>query len=247
MLIDALADDHDAQAMRRHIENDLGATVRLIVMTHGMNDHMAGLRLFPAAHILAHRYFMHTYLSQRQRSAVDDAAFVAPTIEYSGELRFRWGRHELRLFHNPGKNMSDTVVDVPASDLVFCGDALVGNIAYIGSSAPVLIDGALGRLQNLGRARVVPGHIGLLGGDAFGNARTYLHRLGEQVRALGNVSPESLQTISVESCLADGLSPRPFERKWHGRNLEVIAERRVFAVSPVRIAPGVPFFAGAFA
>lgn len=243
LLIDSLAGDADADAMRYHIETDLGARVRLIVMTHYMNDHMAGLRLFPQAEILAHRYFMHTFLSQRQRSGDDDAAFVAPTIEYADELSFRWGRHALQLFHNPGKNMSDTVIDLPENDLVFCGDALVGHIAYIGSAAPTMIDRALERLQRMGRGCVVPGHIGLLGGEAFANARTYLRRLGEAVRALGDravgdPSPDALAAITVESCLAEGRSASPFEREWHGRNLEIIAERRVFAV-PTLAEPGV--------
>jgi cyclase len=233
LLIDSLASQADAQAMRRHIEVELGTKVRLIVMTHYMSDHMAGLRLFPDAQILAHQLYMHTYLSQRGRSAADDEAFVAPTIEYADQLSFHWGRHALQLFHNPGKNMSDTVIDVPGIDLVFCGDALVGRTAYIGSSAPLLIDRALARLQQLGRSRVVPGHIGLLSGEAFAHARAYLRRLGEEVRALGDPSREAIYSITIESCLADGLNAQAFEREWHARNLELVAERRLFAVPPM--------------
>jgi cyclase len=227
LLVDALANVDEAGWIRRHVEQSLGATVRMIVMTHYMSDHMAGLHLFPAADVLAHRHFMQTYLSQKQRSAADDTLFVTPTIEFSDTLSFRWGRHRLHLFHNPGKTMSDTVVDVPDCDLVLCGDALVGNIAYIGSAAPSQIDTALCRLQELGRSRVIPGHIGLLDGHAFAHARQYLRRLREHAV---KDSPEALRLLPVEACLADGVVPCAFEREWHARNLDVVVERRVFAV-----------------
>jgi cyclase len=238
LLVDALANVDEAEWMRRHVEQSLGATVRMVIMTHYMSDHMAGLHLFPAADVLAHRHFMQTYLSQRQRSAADDSLFVTPTVEFSDRLSFNWGRHRIDLFHNPGKTMSDTVVDVPDSDLVLCGDALVGNIAYIGSAAPSQIDTALTRLQNLGRSRVIPGHIGLLDGRAFAHARQYLRRLREHAV---NDSSEELRVLPVEACLADGLEPCPFEPEWHARNLEIVAERRVFAVPSQGAVPAQVF------
>jgi glyoxylase-like metal-dependent hydrolase (beta-lactamase superfamily II) len=236
LLVDTLASDADAAAMRRYIRDQLRARVRRIVMTHYMNDHMAGLRLYPDAEIVAQRYFMHTYLSQRERSVADDDAFVAPTTTFSDSLAFRWGRRDLRLFHNPGKNMCDAVVDVPDAGLVLCGDALVGHIAYLGTGAPELIDDALARLQRLGRGRVVPGHIGLLDGEAFAHARHYLRRLRAHTADSRHASPASLAALPIEACLAEGLAPRPFEREWHGRNLAVIGERHVFAL-PVTPAP----------
>ncbi|HEV7778920.1 MAG TPA: MBL fold metallo-hydrolase [Luteibacter sp.] len=228
LLIDALASDTDAEWMRAHIERELDARVRLIVMTHYMSDHMAALCLFPDAQILAHRYYMHTYLSQRQRSVKDDARFIVPTTTFSHRIAFDWGRHTLRILHNPGKTLCATAIDVPDCDLLLCGDALVGNTAYIGSSAPGMLDTALENLGNLRRSRVVPGHIGMLGGDAFANARHYLARLGELSQGCDDTA--ALHRIRIQDCLAPGLCPVPFEEEWHGRNLDVIAERRVFAV-----------------
>lgn len=236
LLVDTLASEVDAAAMQRYIRDELGASVRRIVMSHYMNDHMAGLRLFPEAEIVAQRYFMHTYLSQRERSAADDDAFVAPTVTFSHTLAFRWGRREMCLFHNPGKNMCDTVIDVADADLVLCGDALVGHIAYLGTAAPELIDGALARLQGLGRGRVVPGHMGLLDGQAFAHARHYLRRLREHASDSRGVAPAALRTLPIEACLAEGLAPRPFEREWHDHNLAIISERHVFALSGSRSA-----------
>ncbi|WP_250622872.1 MBL fold metallo-hydrolase [Pinirhizobacter soli] len=228
LLIDALGSDADAQWMQAYIEGNLLAAVKMIVMTHYMSDHMAGLRLFPGAQILAHRDYLYTYLSQRHRTQDDDASYVAPTATYSQELNFTWGAREIRLFHNPGKTFCATAIDVPRCDLVFCGDALVGNIAYIGSSAPSLIDNGLAILERLHRGRIVPGHIGVLGGGAFSHARIYLKRLGDRVRACRDA--DAIANIQIEECLAPGVQPVPFEVEWHGRNLGVIAERRVFSV-----------------
>ena len=228
LLIDALGSDADAQWMRAYIEGNLRATVKMIVMTHYMSDHMAALRLFPGTQILAHRDYLYTYLSQRHRTQDDDARYVSPTATYSQELNLSWGARDIRLFHNPGKTFCATAIDVPQCDLVFCGDALVGNIAYIGSSAPSLLDNGLANLERLHRSRIVPGHIGMLGGGAFCHARIYLKRLGARVRACRDA--DAIARIQIEECLAPGVTPVPFEVEWHGRNLGVVAERRVFSV-----------------
>jgi cyclase len=223
LLVDALASRADAEEMRRHLEEELGTKVRVIVATHYMNDHMAGLRLFPGAQIIAQRYFMHTFLSQRGRSAGDDEDFVAPTTVFGDTLTLCFGRHTLNLFHNPGHTMSTIGIDVLGHDLLFSGDNVLGNIAYVSSSAPALIAGAIDRLRRMGRGRIVPGHIGVLPGEAPQNALHYLGRLRERVLA----DPDGIRGIGIEDCLAAGVAPTPFEREWHGKNLDVILERRL--------------------
>jgi glyoxylase-like metal-dependent hydrolase (beta-lactamase superfamily II) len=234
LLVDALGSRTDAARMRDYLELVLGKTVRAIVVTHYMSDHIAGLKLFPQAEIVAHRYFMHTYLSQRQRSAEDDDSFVAPTSVIDGSLGLRWGRHALELFHNPGKTLCMLCVDVPGCDLLFASDNLVGNIVYLSSGAPQLIDSSLERLQRRRRGRVVGGHIGLLPGEAIASARHYLARLRDRVRQAGGGSA-AVRAISIQDCVAPTVEPVPFEREWHERNLEVVLERRPFAVEG---APG---------
>ena len=230
LLVDALASAADAQRMRAHIETTLGASVRLIVMTHAMSDHMSGLHLFPDAHVLAHAFHDFTFLSQRERSIEDEREFVRPTIEIQGEVMFAWGRNRLRVFHNPGKTMCALAVDVPDRDLVVCGDAIVGNIAYLSSSAPDLIDRAIQSLQRLGRSRVIPGHIGPQDASALGNARSYLRELGRCVGAKrdAHCGTDSIFGIAIETCLAEGVTPTPFEREWHARNLDRIVERGLY-------------------
>ena len=232
LLVDALASRADAEWMRDDLERRWGKTVRTVVVTHYMNDHMAALRLFPKAQIVAHRYFMHTFLSQRGRSAQDDEDFVAPTTLLGDALSLSWGRHRLELFHNPGKTLCTVCIDVPGCDLVFSSDNVVGNIVYLSSGAPEVIEGAIERLQRLHRSRVVPGHIGILPGEALANARHYLRQLRRHVKRAfsGPGSAEAVSAIAIEDCIAPGVTPLPFEREWHARNLEVVLERRLFTL-----------------
>jgi cyclase len=234
LLVDALADRVDAEAMRAHLEGELGKRVRLILMTHYMSDHMSALGLFPTARIAAHRHYAHTFLSQRGRSAQEEQEFVPPSIELAGDLSFDWGRHRLQVFHNPGKTPCMLNVDVPDADLVIASDNLVGNTAYLSYTAPELLDAGLLRLQQLGRSRVIPGHMGVLPGVVVGNARHYLKQLGERVLALRRQGrADHIRAILIEDCLATGVTPTPFEREWHDINLNMVLERGVFA-SPGR-------------
>ena len=237
LLVDALADQVDAEAMRARLEGELGKRVRMILMTHYMSDHMAGLGLFPGARIAAHRHYAHTFLSQRGRSAQEEREFVAPSIELAGDISLQWGRHRLQVFHNPGKTPCTLNVDVPDADLVIASDNLVGNTTYLSYTAPELLDAGLVRLQQLGRSRVIPGHMGVLPGAAVGNARHYLKRLGERVLAARRQGgTDGIRAIPIEDCLAAGVTPTPFEREWHDINLNVVLERGVF-MSPGRHVP----------
>ncbi|HET7175374.1 MAG TPA: MBL fold metallo-hydrolase [Gammaproteobacteria bacterium] len=228
-LVDALGGAADAEAMRAHLEGRLGLRVLIILMTHYMSDHMAALRLFPRARVAAHRLYAQTFFSQRDLSAEDERAFVLPSIELGGESAFDWGRHRLKVFPNEGKTPCTLNVDVPAADLVLCSDNLVGNTAYLSSSTPELLDVGLRRLQQLGRSRVVPGHMDAMPGETLAHARHYLVRLREEVAGARRSGPaENIRGITIERCLAAGVTPTPFEHEWHGRNLELIVERGLF-------------------
>lgn len=233
LLVDALAGLEDAEAMRVHLEGRLGLRVRFILMTHYMSDHMAALRRFPQARIAAHCASAQTFHSQRDLNAEDEQAFVPPSIELGGDIAFDWGRHRLAVFHNPGKTRCMLNVDVAAADLVLCGDNLVGNTAYLSSTTPERLDAGLARLERLGRGRIIPGHMGVLPGEAPANARRYLARLQQEVVAarMRMDAACAIRAITIESCLAAGVVPTPFEREWHGRNLDLILEQGTFPLS----------------
>lgn len=234
LLVDALADDQDARELQRVLEDGGRRAVRAIVMTHYMSDHLAGLRLFPNARVVAHRYYIHTYLAQRGRDDDADAHFVPASVTFDASLEFAWGGRRLKLLHNPGKTLCALAVDVPDSDLVLCGDAVVGNTVYFSASAaPEMIGESLLRLQSLGRATVVPGHVGAFASAVLGNARHYLLTIGARVQDLrrqyeGAQLESSLRALRIEDCLAPQALASDFEREWHGHNLERIIERRLF-------------------
>jgi cyclase len=238
LLIDSLASPKDAEWMQRCLVTEMGKTVHTIIATHYMSDHMAGMRLYPKAQIIAQRFFRHTFESQRNRSAQDYQDYLSPTTVFGDTLSLQWGRHALRLFHNPGKTMCSVNVDAPSCDAVFAGDNIVGNIIYLSRSSPDLIDQAIARLQRLQRGRVIGGHMGMFDRVSLSHARHYLRRLREVTLNVYSTHPDELdpnaiRSIAIESCLAPEVVPSTFEREWHGHNLDVLLEQGTFKLDAV--------------
>lgn len=231
LLVDALASEDDARWMRHVLCGQLGKTVRVIAVTHYMSDHLAALPLFPEAMVVAHRNHRHAFLSQNQRV---DAVYRDPEVVFDSTLRIRWGRHELRLLHNPGKTMDHLSVDVPSADLACAGDNIVGRIVYLSRADPRQIRTAIGRIRQFGRGTVVGGHIGRFPGDVLDHALHYLERLEATVVGIRLDAPHEadarIAAIGIEDCVAPGVSPVAFEREWHQRNLEAIVAQSVFAL-----------------
>lgn len=230
LLVDSLSSVEDAKWMRSVLCEDLGKTVRAIAATHYMSDHMAGLSLFPDALTLAHRHHRHTFLSQNRRA---DDFYREPKLVFDSAMTLRWGVHELRFVHNPGKTMDHVSVDVPTADLVCVGDNIVGNIVYLSKADPALIRAAIGRIRQFGRSTVIGGHLGRFPTTVLDNAIHYLDRLRDQVirirnEAAGQDIERRLAAIAIEACLAPQVEPTAFERDWHQRNLEVIVAQSVF-------------------
>jgi cyclase len=223
---------NDAHGLRSVLCEGMGKTVRAIAATHFMSDHIAGMRLFPDALTIAHRNHRHTFLSQNRRV---DAFYREPKVVFESAMRIRWGQHELRLLHNPGKTMDHVSVDVPTADLVCAGDNIVGNIVYLSKADPAQIRAAIGRMRQFGRSTVIGGHMGRFSAIVLDNAIHYLDRLREAVvRIRTDATPqeadERIASLSIESCLAPQVEPSAFEREWHRRNLEAIVAQSVFTL-----------------
>lgn len=232
LLVDALASMDDALGLRRVLCEEMGKTVRMIATTHFMSDHVAGLPLFPDALVVSHRNYRHTFLVQNQRA---DAFYREPQVVFDSTLRIRWGQHELRFIHNPGKTMDHLSVDVPTADLVCAGDNIVGNIVYLSKADPVQIRTAIGRIRQFGRGTVVGGHMGRFPAAVLDNAIHYLDRLRAAVlRIRVGTSPaeadDRIAGIRIEDCLAPQVEPVAFEREWHQRNLDAIAAQSIFSL-----------------
>src|SRR3546814_13009994 len=116
----------------------MGKTVRVVAATHFMSDHIAGMSLFPDALTIAHRHYRHTSLSQNRRV---DEFYREPQVVFDSAMPIRWGQHELRFLHNPGKTSDNVSVDVPPADMICAADNLVGNSVYLPQSPPALITG----------------------------------------------------------------------------------------------------------
>lgn len=233
LLVDAMASHADAEELKNFIEKGLKKQVRFIICTHYFSDHMAALKLFPQAQIIAHKNYMHTFTSEKYRTAEEAAHFVEPTIQISDGLVMKWGKYTLDIFHNPGHNMSTINIDVPEADLLMIGDTVVGNLVYLLYSTPEMFIPALKRAQRRNRSRLITSHQSIRSGKAIDNALFYVDRLQENVRAArrSSANREAILTIAIESCLPAGVEGTNFERISHQRNLESIIERGLFATA----------------
>lgn len=229
LLVDGMASQSDAEELRERIEGGLKKRVRFIIATHYFSDHLAALKLFPDAEVIAHRNYLHTFTTERHRTREEEANFVEPTMLVGDSLLMRWGRHTLDVFHNPGHTMSTLSIEVPEADLLMTGDTVVGNIVYIAYTAPEMLRHALRRLQRRGRGRLISSHMGLREGRAVEHALGYLDRLEANARAAwqADESGDAVLKIPLHECLHPGLKPSSFEELFHGRNLESIVGRRL--------------------
>ena len=232
LLIDSLASEEDARWLGNVLCDEMGKAVRAVAATHFMSDHIAGMSLFPNALTIAHRHYRHTFLSQNRRV---DALYREPQLLFDSTMTLRWGQHELRFVHNPGKTMDHVSVDVPTADLVCAGDNIVGNIVYLSKSDPALIRTAIGRIRQFGRSTVIGGHMGRFSAVTLDNAIHYLDRLRETVVSIRSTdTPQDVDrqiaSISIEACLAPRVEPAAFEREWHRNNLEIIVAQSIFAL-----------------
>lgn len=230
LLVDGMASRADAEQLRERIEVGLGKRVRFIVATHYFSDHLAALKLFPAAEIIAHQNYLHTFTTEKFRTEEEAANFVEPTMLVSDSLVMRWGRHTLEIFHNPGHTMSTLSIEVPEADLLLAGDNLVGNIAYIAYSTPDMARRALRRLSRRGRSRLLSSHSGVRESRALDDAILYLERLETNARSAwrAGAGSDPVLQIPIDKCLRPDLKASPYEELYHRRNLESIVDRRLF-------------------
>lgn len=231
LLVDALGSRADAEKLQKFIETDLQKEVRFIVCTHFFSDHLAALKLFPRARVIAHKDYMDTFGSELYRSEEEISHFREPDILISNELQIRWGSHTLDIFHSPGHTASTLGIDVKNSDLLMVGDNLVGNIVYVTYSTPERLGVALERLKAKGRSRLISSHGDVRNTSAISNAQFYLQSLRDRtIEARSSVEGEqSLLHAPLESCLPTGVEAAGFEKIFHARNLKTILERNLFA------------------
>ena len=230
LLVDAMGSKADAEKLREFVERELKKKVAFIVSTHFFSDHMAALKLFPQARVIAHKDYLDTFNSELYRSEEEAAHFREPDILISEEMQIRWGKHTLDIFHNPGHTPSTLALDVKSADLLMVGDTLVGNIVYLTYSTPERFVRALEKLEARARSHVLSSHGEVRSSAAIGNARFYLKSLAERTREArrSSVGEKWLLDAPLETFLPAGIEATAFERKFHSRNLNTIMERNLF-------------------
>jgi glyoxylase-like metal-dependent hydrolase (beta-lactamase superfamily II) len=221
----------DAEKLREFVETELKKQVRFIICTHFFSDHLAALKLFPLANVIAHKDYLDTFNSELYRSEEEEGHFREPDILVSDQMQIRWGGHVLDVFHNPGHTASTLGIEVQKANLLLVGDTLVGNIVYLAYSTPERVASALERLKKKTRDRVIPSHGNVRSPVAIRNALHYLHRLRERTKEVGSSEDgrELLEQTPLEACLPAGVEPTPFEKIFHERNLRTILEKNFFA------------------
>lgn len=231
LLVDALGSLADAERLKEFVETELKKEVRFIVSSHFFSDHIAALKLFPRATVIAHKNYLDTFNSELYRSEEEKAHFREPDILISDEVKIRWGKYVLDIFHNPGHTTSTLGIDVQEANLLLVGDTLVGNIVYLNYSTPERFIPALRRLQTRSRSRLISSHGDVRTSEAIVNAQFYLESLRDltnEARASAT-GEQSLLQAPLEACLPAGVEPTGFERIFHARNLHTILERNLFS------------------
>lgn len=230
LLVDAVGSASDAERLRKFVAGDLRKEVRFIISTHYFSDHIAALKFFPRASVIAHENYADTFNSEMYRSAEEEAHFVEPDILLAAGSKMRWGRFTLDVFHNPGHTSSTLTIDVPEADLLLVGDTVVGNIVYLAYSTPERFFSALKRLQRAARSRLISSHGNVRSTSSVGNALSYLESIrNEAIAASASVgAQDSFLNAPLESFMAPGVEPTSFERVFHGRNLRTIVDRNLF-------------------
>jgi glyoxylase-like metal-dependent hydrolase (beta-lactamase superfamily II) len=221
LLVDALASDLDAQRLQSFVEDELKKEVRFIVSTHYFSDHIAALKRFPKATIVAQENYLDTYQMEQFRAPEEESFFVAPDILISDRIKLRWGRYVFDISHNPGHTSSTVTVDVPEADLLFVGDNLVGNIVYLRYSTPDRFVTALENLRRSPRTRLISSHGDVRSPASIEHATFYLDKLEQHAK-------EEDLSAPLEDYLPAGVPATSFEQIFHKRNLEDVVERRLF-------------------
>lgn len=221
-LVDALGSTADAELLCEHLARS-GRRVRFIISTHYFSDHMAALRLFPDASVIAHRNYKETFEGELYRTEEEAAHYVEPTIVIDDALELRWGRNTFRLFANAGHTASTIGVDIAEADLVHGGDTVVGNIVYFAYSSLDAMVAPLRRLRATGRSRLLTSHGEAGSIEAVDHALFYVDALREEA---GRSDAERLRALPIEAYLPKHVIASDFERIFHARNVALLSDAR---------------------
>ncbi len=194
-VIDTFQDPRPAQALLGEIRKLTPLPIRFVVNTHYHLDHVNGNRVFAdaGAMIVAHRN-VRAWVRTENVKLLDPPvtpekkaslqSLVLPTVVHDSRVDLYLGSRKLSVRYYPGHTGGDSVVWVPDSGVVFCGDLLwkdhVPNL--IDSSTQAWIGSLDAMRKDYDRAVWVPGHGGIAGLSDVQTFETYLAELRAGVR-----------------------------------------------------------------
>jgi cyclase len=200
VVVDTLATERRARALRTVVDRLSGAPHRVLVNTHHHGDHTFGNHLLGAQTIIAHER-APAELTETGLALTalwpdvewGDVRVTLPTVTFSDRMAFRLGDRRIELIHlGVAHTTNDVVVWLPDERVLFAGDVVLSGAApfsLFGSVAGTL--GALSRLRALQPETVVCGHGPVGGAELIDRNVEYL---------------EWVRSLAAEG-VADGLTP----------------------------------------
>jgi cyclase len=173
----AVVDGAEALVYDTHVSPERAASIRVsleaegvsrftVVLSHWHLDHVAGTAAFPDAEVIASERTADLLAAKRERieaGSLDGPPaiepLVLPTRVYSGRERLMIGGREVHLIEVNIHSDDATVLWLPGSRLLLCGDTMEDTVTYVGEPASFdahLAD--LARLRELGPDRILPNH-----------------------------------------------------------------------------------------
>jgi cyclase len=205
VVIDTFQDPEPAADLLAAIRKITNLPIRFVVNTHYHLDHVNGNDVFAAAGavIIAHknaRAWIRTEnikmidppVTDEKKARVQSIAL--PNLVYDTSVDLYLGSRRVNVRYYPGHTGGDSVVSVPDTHVVFCGDLLwkdhIPNL--IDASTPAWIKTLDAIEADYGESTWVPGHGGIAKSEDIATFKKYLVDLRATVRQANGLTGDAL-------------------------------------------------------
>ncbi|HEX2620965.1 MAG TPA: MBL fold metallo-hydrolase [Phototrophicaceae bacterium] len=214
VVIDTLPYPEETRAIKRFVEDKLGATVRYVINTHFHADHTTGTCFFKNAQVISHK-LCRDLLDQRGRESMEitrstssdmqDLSLVLPNMVFDGKFTLYLGDKVFKFWHTPGHSPDSIVCLVEDDQILFGADTVMPIPYFVDGNFDDFLNSLRG-LQNSQVETIIQGHGEvILRGEVEEKLQEdieYLNRLSAAVdKALMDPSPDkALVAIDIEQC-----------------------------------------------
>lgn len=240
VVIDTLPYPDETRALKRFVEDKLGAKIRYVVNSHFHADHTNGTFLFRGVNVIAHR-LCRQLLDQRGRESMEltrsssndmqELSLVLPDLVFDGKFSLYLGGKTFTFWHSPGHSPDSIVCMVEEDQVLFAADTVM--------PLPYFVDGnfedflqSLKVLQTLPVETIVQGHGEvILRGEIEGKLQEdidYLNSLSDAVNhaLLDPASDRALAMIDIEQCGKSRVLLNGAAQQLHRQNVFTLAASR---------------------